>query len=377
VTELVRFDAHGHPAIRATHAKTLEFTVETAITGRATCVVGVAARLPSLPVAGPIELTIMVAGESVSCRAVGNSAWWPGSGSAVIRRSRQRLPDTLATDAELAADGLPRHLVRALASPDATLSVLIERRAGPPGGTLVRCFRPGVAPDRLMAEAAAADAVIAEDSSSGSWLSSIGIASQAAGSASSTAACLAAGGRVLAVTDFGSAGAGSALLAAAGGVEVLGLPAEAAVSAAAPDRSPVLQAGHLASRELPALAGTNPSAALVVRCPAERLPGLLAGLGRDGAQLVLVPAGDPERPVRGSLSEIQLPERGEVVCRVAGLPGAAPAAPVEPRALVRELLAQSVTPRTIALAVAALPGWSRRSAYEFVLAVAGEITPSG
>jgi hypothetical protein len=375
VTELLRFEARGHPAIRATHGKTLEFTAETAITGRATCVVGVATRLPTRPLAGPIELTITVAGESVGCRAVGNSAWWPGSGSAVIRRSRQRLPDTLATDAELAADGLPRHFVRALASPDATLSVLIERRASPLGGTLVRCFRPGVAPDRLVAEAAAADAVIAEDPSCRSWLSSIGIASQAASWTESAAACLADGGRVLAVTD--SAGAGSVLLAAAGAVEVLGLPAEAAVSAAAADRSPVLQAGHLASRGLPALAGANPSAALVIRCPAEQLPGLLANLGRESAQLVLVSAADPERPVRGSLCQLPLPDRGEVVCRVAGLPDTAPAAPVEPRALVRELLAQSVTPRTVALAVAGLPGWSRRSAYEFVLAVAAETNPTG
>jgi hypothetical protein len=371
LTELVRFDAHGHPAIRATHRKTLEFTAETTITGRATCVVGVAARLPARPLAGPIELTITVGSESVTCRAIGNSAWWPASGSAVIRRSRQRLPDTLATDAELAADGLPRRLVRALASPDTTLGVLIERRPGPPGGTLLRSFRPGVPVDRLLAEAAAADLVLAEDPPSSGWLSSIGIASVGLASAGPAAACLAGGGRVLTISESTSAD-GTALLAAAGEVEVLGLPAEAAVAAAAGDRSPVLQTDRLNPRALPALAAANPSVALVIRCPAERLPTLLADLGRASAQLVLVPADDPERPVRGSLSEITPPDRGEVVCRVAALPGPVPAAIVEPRALVRELLGQSVTPRTIALAVAALPGWSRRSAYEFVLAVAAE-----
>jgi hypothetical protein len=134
----------------------------------------------------------------------------------------------------------------------------------------------------------------------------------------------------------------------------------------------VLQAGRLNSKALPALAAADPSVAMVVRCPAERLRTLLADLGRESAQLVLVPVDDPEHPVRSSLSELTLPERGDVVCRVAGLPGSAPAATLDPRALVRELLGQSVTPRTIALAMAALPSWSRRSAYEFVLAVAAE-----
>jgi len=160
-------------------------------------------------------------------------------------------------------------------------------------------------------------------------------------------------------------------------VEVLGLPAELAVSAAAADGSAVLHADGVRLRELPALAAAHPSLALAFRCPAERLPRLLAELGRGAADLVVVPVDDPERPLRGRLSEPTLaerfmPRRGELACRVAGLaqPAAGPA--IEPAALVRELLGQSVTPGTVALAVAALPGWSRRSAYEFVLARSAE-----
>ncbi|MFL6163459.1 MAG: DUF371 domain-containing protein [Jatrophihabitantaceae bacterium] len=371
MTEPVRFTARGHPAIRATHGKTLELTAEAAITARATCVVGVAARLPDQPLAGPIRLTLSAAGESVSCRAIGNSAWWPASGSAVLRRSRQRLPDTLATDVDLVAGELPRQLVRVLGSPEVTLSVLIERLPGPAGGTVVRCRQAGVGLDRLLAEAAAADLVLAEDPAGRAWLGAAGIAVPAdlSSGLAEASSCLADGGRVLVV------GAGSEAipsLTAAGSVEVLGLPAESAVTAAALDRSAVLHAAGIRLRGLPVVAAANPSVALVFRCPAEQLASLLADLGRLRQPLVLASLDDPERPVRGELSSIALPERGDVVCRVAGLPVAATEAAIEPLALVRELLAQSVTPRTIALAVAALPGWSRRSAYEFVLKVAAE-----
>jgi hypothetical protein len=368
LSQLAAFTARGHPAIRASHHKTLELTAEPTITRRASCVVGVAAQLPPRPVAGPLRLTLSAAGESVSWHAIGNSGWWPASGSAVIRRSGQRLPDTFATDAELAAADLPRALLAALSAPQTTVTLLAEPAAGPATGTLVRCRLAGVGPDRLLAEATAADLVLAEDAAARSWLGSAGITVAASAAAPS---CLAAGGRVLAV----AAGAGndlSAVLAAAGTVEVLGLPAELAVSAAAPDRSAVLHAEGVRWRELPALAAAHPALALTFRCPAGRLPQLLAELGRDRAGLVLAPVDDPERPVRGELASLALPERAELACRVAGLPTVAGGPAIEPAALVRRLLSQSVTPRTVALAVAALPGWSRRSAYEFVLALSSQ-----
>ena len=105
VSELLRFSAHGHPQLRATHAKTLEFTAESSVTGRATCVLGVSAELPPAPVAGPIRITIGVGPESVSLDAIGNSAWQPGQ-SAVLRRSGQRAARHLR-DGRLAGFGRP------------------------------------------------------------------------------------------------------------------------------------------------------------------------------------------------------------------------------------------------------------------------------
>jgi len=255
--------------------------------------------------------------------------------------------------------------------------VLVERASGveraPTGtGTLVRCRLAGTGPDRLLAEAAAADQVLAEDASARSWLAAAGITVSPARSAPS---CLAAGGRVLAVASGETTDLGQ-LLAAAGTVEVLGLPAELAVSAAATDRSTTVQAGPLALKELPALAAANPAAALVFRCPADRLPQLLTDLGRTHSGLVLASPDDPERPMRGDLSTLALPERGELICRAAGLPTMTSGRPIDPATLVRRLLAESVTPRSIALAVATLPGWSRRSAYEFVLGISQEPSTS-
>ncbi len=379
MTALARFAARGHPAIRASHAKTLELTAEPAITARASCMVGVAAALPAQPVAGPIRLTLSVAGESVSFSATGNSAWWPGSGSAVIRRSGRRLPDSYATGAGLAAADLPRSMVRALTDPDATVTVLVERDSGPADGTLVRCRVAGTGPDRLLAEIDAADLVLIEDAAARSWLASAGIPVPAGKAAqlSAVQACLAGGGRLLAIAA-GDGADPSEPLAAAGSVEVLGLPAGQAVSAAAPDRSPALDAAGVRLRELPALAAAYPALALVFRCPAERLAGLLAELGRHRAAVTVARMDDPERPLRAELDDLalpgwlELPRRGELACRVAGIGPPAGGPAIEPAELVRQLLGRAVTPRTVALAVAALPGWSRRSAYEFVLALSGD-----
>jgi len=364
VTVLARFAARGHPRLRATHGKTLELTAEAEITERATCVVGVAAELPDQAVAGPVRLTLSAAGHTLSWLATGNSGWQPGR-TAVIRRSGRRLADTFATDAELAADGLPRELVRELAA-GAAVTVTVERAAGPAGGTLVRLQAQPGAGARLRAEAAAADLVVAEDAPGRALAGDL-----VTGRPPEAAAVLAGGGRVLAVGATGEADL-SGPLAAAARVEVLGLPAEAAVSAAAADRQPALVATRLTARELAPLAGGQPGLAVVLRCPAAELPKVLATLGRDRTELVVVTPDDPERPVRGRLSEIGLPDRGELVCRAAGRPDAGQQAAIDPVALVRELLAQAVTPRSVALAVAALPGWSRRTAYAFVLSLSGE-----
>ena len=384
MSELVRFTAHGHPELRARHGKTLEFTADTDVTGRATCVLGVAAELPSAAVAGPIRLTVAVTSgdrsESISLDAIGNSAWQPG-GSAVVRRSPVRLRDTFATDATMAAADLPRSFAAALTDPSATVSVAVNRLASEPA--LIRFRLSPTGDSRLLAEAAAADTVLAEDAGARTALAGLGIAVSTVSSASWA-------GRVLSVSA-GPAGPGpsgpSGPSASDGPFgangpfgmdgqrrpgwadEVIGWPAELAVSAATPEDGPVLWAP--AGSDLPRLAAAQPDAAVVFRVDVDRLARTLTAIGRPDADLVLVTVADPERPWRIDQSELVRPDRGEVICRIAGRPGSAPAAPVDPAAFVRGLLAEGASTRTVALALAGLPGWSRRVAYDFVLSLPG------
>src|SRR5581483_6556914 len=75
----VRLVGRGSPAIRATHAKTLEVTADAEITGRATCVIAVGtSAVEPRRVAGPVRITISVDGESFAFDARANSGWAPG-----------------------------------------------------------------------------------------------------------------------------------------------------------------------------------------------------------------------------------------------------------------------------------------------------------
>ncbi|ASO18767.1 hypothetical protein FHR81_001030 [Actinoalloteichus hoggarensis] len=379
--EVLRLRCRGHAAVRGTHAKTLEFSADADITARATCVIGVAAELvgPAEPaVAGPLRITIASGGVEIVVHATGNSLWRPASG-AVVRLSSERLPDTLATNADLAASGLPRELIQRAAEPSAVVDVLVERAPGPPNGVLVR-FRAGPGRVRRLAvECAAADLVIAEDGGARAAVTAHG---GRVGRAAEAAACLAAGGRVLAVaTTDDTEPTIAALLAAPDRptVEVLGLPPELAVSAVSPQATPVLAAGRLAPREVPRLVGAHPGTAVVFTAQAAELPRVLAEVDRQaGARRVAVAGATPagaERPWWGPAAEVRAPGRGDVVCRVDAEEESAPLPRVDPTSLVSALLADSVSPRTVAMALAAQPGWSRRGAYDFVLALTRR--PSG
>ncbi|HEX2901812.1 MAG TPA: DUF371 domain-containing protein [Jatrophihabitans sp.] len=365
MSELVtRFGARGHPQLRASHAKTLEFTTAREVTGRATCVLGVAATLPAEPAAGPLRLLIAItspgaespAAESPAADAieftvdaVGNPHWQLGS-SAVLRRSEHRLPDTFATSASAAASDLPREVAAALTDPGAMIEVSVLRR--PSAQTLVRLLAGGTGADRLRVEAAAANLIVAEDAGARAVLTAAGIASGGE-----------PGGRTLTVTSrtrpHGNARAD----------EVIGWPAELAVLAATGHAGEaVLTAG---ADEVARLAARNPAAAVVFRAePAAAAKAALAA-NRPAGVVAWVRPDDAERPRFGTGAVPHLPERGEVVMQLGPEPAAAAAAAVDPAALVRGLLGQGVSPRTAALALAGVPGWSRRSAYEFVLSVSG------
>nr|CAH60148.1 IstA protein [Streptomyces tenjimariensis] len=390
--EILRLRSHGHPAVRGTHGKTLEFAVEPDITARATCVLGVATTVlgdPVPPVAGPLRLTITARGISATVHALGNSLWRPGT-TAVVRRSAERLPNTLATDADTAAADLPRELVHALTDPDTEVDVQVERAPGPEHGTLVRYWAaPGHDP-RLAVECAAADVILAEDREARAALAAYDAlgASGASGARPTRSArdaeaaareALAEGGRILTVAAAAVPGPLPPLFekTARPTVEALNLPPELALSVVSPVRAERLLATEVPPREVPRLVAAHPGAAVTFRCAAEELPRVLAEVDRPaGSRTVGVAEASlpgAERPWWGPVAELDWSGRGEVVCQVDPVetPAGAGVTAVDPAGLVAALLEQSVSTRTIAMALAAQPGWSRRTAYDFVLKATG------
>lgn len=347
---LARVLARGHPAIGAGHAKTLEITADAEITQRAGCVVGVGGQLPRTAVAGPITVALSVESASVEFTATGHSGW-TGPDSIVIRRSQQRRPDTFATGASMTAATLPRELAARLADPDSVVELRVLRRPGP--RRLLR-FRagPGAEP-RLRAELAAADTVLAEDAGARALLRAAGVAP--AGSPGP--------GRTLSVSTTG-AGPGPGLPAD----EVIGWPAELVPTVAAGSSGPELHAGALAPAELARLAAACPAAALVVATEAPDLSRLLATVGRGDAGLVGIALDNPELPF------VDPPDRGRLLVRIAAR-ATDQEPPLNPGAVVAGLLEQGVSVRTVARTLAGLPGWSRRAAYDFVLAHADRPRP--
>ena len=124
----------GHPAIRATHAKTFELTAEPAITPRATCVLAVGTAMdPNLAsLRGRVRLTLATAGlPAVSGEATLN----PRRAIAdrvVVRRSRTLDADTLAVESTLTADDLSAEFTAALADPEREVSLTVEEIGSTP-----------------------------------------------------------------------------------------------------------------------------------------------------------------------------------------------------------------------------------------------------
>lgn len=118
----------GHPAIRATHAKTFELTAEPAITARATCVLAVGTVLdPNLAaLRGRVRLTLATAGLPVLTGEATLNPRRALTDRAVIRRSRVLDADTLAVDSTLTADDLPESFAAALTDPGREVALTVE-----------------------------------------------------------------------------------------------------------------------------------------------------------------------------------------------------------------------------------------------------------
>lgn len=129
---------HGHPAIRATHAKTFELTAEPAITARATCVLAVGTVLdPNLaPLRGRVRLTLATPGLPALTGEATLNPRRALTDRAVIRRSRTLDADTLAVDSTLTAEDLPAEFADALTDPGREVTLTVEELG--PGRPLLR-----------------------------------------------------------------------------------------------------------------------------------------------------------------------------------------------------------------------------------------------
>lgn len=124
----VRFTVRGHPDLRGTHAKTLEFKRGGELSRRETCVVGVGADwdAPAIKsLRGRVEVTITAGALSERFEAQINPGFASGE-RIVFRKSRHRSEVTLGVGATRGAADLDRALVAHLAAPDATAEVVIR-----------------------------------------------------------------------------------------------------------------------------------------------------------------------------------------------------------------------------------------------------------
>jgi hypothetical protein len=369
---LPRLELTGHPALRATHAKTLEFTPDRDVTERATCVIGVAGRVAGTAAAGPVRIRIQAGDAVATVDAVANPDW--AGGTAVVRRGTDRRPDTLATEASAGAADLPEELRARITDPGTRIEVRLSRsarRADGRAGLVLAWAAPGAPPSpRLVAELAAAEAVVAEDPEAGRLLSG---QRRLPGPEAAAGLLDGALARVLVVATAGVPGASTAAALQVPeriAVEVAGLPAEIAVTAASPLRGPVHLAGPVPRARIDGvLRSAPPETTLVVTVAAGDLPTLLDRAAQrrgTGTAAVLDPASGGL--VRwGPLDGLRA-ERTSGVLAVAldGVPGDAELGE-ELAALLRALLADGLSARSAALALARVPGWSRRRAYDAVL----------
>jgi hypothetical protein len=160
----VTFAATGHPSITGRHTKTLEVTAAPEITGRASCVVGTAARIPveELRVLrGMVRVELFCDGLSETVDGEVNPHY-SAPDRLVLRRSAVLAPDTFLVNASRSAADLDRSLIGAVADPSATLRVTAWELADPDPVVLVVVTpaAPAAIPAEVMKLADQVDAVV-------------------------------------------------------------------------------------------------------------------------------------------------------------------------------------------------------------------------
>lgn len=122
------FHCFGHENIRAKHDKTIEFTVDSELTHRGDCIIGVRADFDPAEVkklAGKVRITVEVEGLSDRFYALINPDFSSGQ-EMVFRRSRYNSDRTLGFNLNKGAIGLDREIVRLMKNPAAVMKVTLE-----------------------------------------------------------------------------------------------------------------------------------------------------------------------------------------------------------------------------------------------------------
>jgi 16S rRNA C1402 (ribose-2'-O) methylase RsmI len=401
----VTFAGRGHAAIRGTHAKTIELIRAPDMSARATCVVAVAVDAGAEELAGfvgPVSIRLRVGAHEDVLSAVANPRFQPGE-RLVVRRSGYRSGDTFAVHADRGAAGLDRALVAALARPDARLEVTVRQEAPTAeagAGLLTMLALAGGDPADLapsaIAELRAAALVVALDAGAGRVVRAQAPGTPTAvlpGGLGRAMDALAAGERVVLAAAGEAPGLRPpgrdlllAALAAGTPLHAVGLPAElaAVVLAGLPGERLVLggRLGRDRTARAAALAAVAGATGVWRAAPgpmAAWLGEVEARLGGGAAVAALLDPGGPDETVlRGDPAAVRRAlaaagrRRAEAVVVVA--PPADPPAglPAELAGLLAALLRQGVPARTLAVALAGRPGWSRREAYAAVLALKGD-----
>jgi 16S rRNA (cytidine1402-2'-O)-methyltransferase len=414
----VTFRCHGHPHISGSHTKTVELTRDADVTGRATCVLGVRSEHDDRELGrlhGDVEVTLDSAGVRDTFTAT-MSAFFLGDDALVFRRGPGLRGRTLAYDATKSAADVDRELVRVVSDPRAELQVTIrELGTGDRRGALFVVSVPIGNDDDLSPRARrvleAVDLVLAEDTRRFRDLT------QRTG--------LRVDGRVLSYHDHNEVeragevlgqiarGARAALVSDAGtplcsdpGYVVVSGAVEAGF-AVTPVPGPssllaVLSASGLAVDRftyagfLPRRSSARQAElgrliergdAFVVHEAPRRVGGLLADLAAVGPEWEVCIG----REVTKVFEEFRRGAAGDLVAAISVADDArgeftmVVAPPAGSRAetsetdavadeqldrLVRALLGQGVTPKTLAKSLSELPGMSHKQAYARVLAIA-------
>jgi 16S rRNA C1402 (ribose-2'-O) methylase RsmI len=403
----VTFGGRGHAAIRGTHAKTLELIRAADITARATCVVGVEVDAGHENLAGfvgPVSIRLRAGGHEDVVHALANPRFQPGD-RMVVRRSGHRSGETFAVNADRGAAGLDRALVAALGSPGTRLQVTVRQEApaeqGSAGLLTMVALGAGEAADlapRAAAELRAAGLLVVLDPQARRRAGAAAPGVAAVTLPEGLARCLdalAAGERVVLAGTREAPGLRppgrellAAALAAGTPVQAVGLPAELAalVLSGLPGERLAL-GGHL-GRDRAARAAALATVAAGTTGVWWAAPGPLASwlgevearLGGAAVAVVLDPGGPGEAVLRGGPAAVRQslaarraagPRRGDALVVVAPPDEPTAGLPAELAGLLAALLRGGVPARTLADALAALPGWSRREAYAAVLELKG------